>query len=174
MRKRKIITLRAALATKLLLYYRFVYICYMEMTAKGYLDQLIRVRDGLPSEVAKIIYANEVEIIDLNREDQLFNKGVLPNGMFSKSYKRTTQGFTRGYPKEKGKMFNFFDTGEMFDAFKMDTDGFELEIINNDPKVSLVSALAGGNVIGLTIENQKKLNYEIILPEILEYVNKYL
>ena len=146
----------------------------MEMTAKGYLDQLIRVRDGLPSEVAGFIYKKEDIILDLNREDQLFNRGLLPNGMFSNSYKKTTQGFTRGYPKEKSRLFNFFDTGEMFDAFKMNTDGFELEIINNDPKVSLVSALAGGNIIGLTIENQKKLNYEIILPEILEYVNSHL
>ena len=146
----------------------------MEMTAKGYLDQLIRVLDGLPSEVVNIIYKKEHEILDLNREDQLFNNGVLPNGMFSNSYKRTTQGFTRGYPKEKGRLFNFFNTGEMFNAFDMNTDGFELEIINNDPKVSLVSALAGGNIIGLTIENQRKLNYEIILPEILEYVNKYI
>lgn len=146
----------------------------MEMTAKGYLDQLIRVRDGLPSEVAGIMYKKEDIILDLNREDQLFNKGVLPDGMFSNSYKRTTQGFTRGYPKEKSKLFNFFDTGEMFKDFKMNTDGFELEIINNNPKVSLVSALAGGDIIGLTAENQRKLNYDIIYPEILEYINRYL
>jgi len=143
-------------------------------TAATYLENLIRVRDSIPVEVSKIAYKKEIEIIDLNREDQLFKNSILPTGLLSNSYKRNYKGFGRGYPKTKDKPFNFFETGAMFSAFRMKTDGFELEIYNNSPTVDAVSALAGGNIIGLTPQNEERLNWKIIYPDLMIFINKYL
>ena len=145
----------------------------MEMTAKGYLDQLIRVRDGLPSEVVKIIDKREKDIISLNAVDQIFAGGINIFGKSLGTYKNTYQGSGIGYPKQKGEHYNFLETGSLLTSFTYKTDGFTLELGNTDSKTPLLKAISG-DFIGLTIENQKKLNYEIILPEILEYVNKYL
>lgn len=146
----------------------------MEMTAKGYLDNLISVRDNLPIQVAQIIYKNENEIIDLNKEDQLFNKGIMLDGSILGLYSNTYSGTGRGFPKQKNSRYNFLNTGSLFNSFNIISNGFEVEIQNNDSKVGLLESLVEGEFIGLTEENQKKLNYEIIYPEILEYVNKYL
>lgn len=143
-------------------------------TASTYLENLIMVRDNLPDEVAKIIYKNEIEIIDLNREDQLFNKGIAVDGSILGLYSHNYQGSGRGFPKQKNSKYNFFNTGELFNSFDIIANGYELEIRNNDSKVGLLLTAVDSEFIGLTSENQKKLNYDIIYPEILEYVNKYL
>lgn len=145
----------------------------MEMTAKGYLDQLIRVRDGLPSEVVKIIDKREEDIVSLNAVNQIFVGGINVLGKSLGTYKNTYQGSGIGYPKERGQHYNFLATGNLLTSFTYKTDGFTLELGNTDEKVPLLKVVSG-EFIGLTIENQNKLNYEIILPEILEYVNKYL
>lgn len=48
----------------------------MAGTVSDYMERLIRVQSQLGNEVDDIINAKEEEILDLNREDQLFNKGV--------------------------------------------------------------------------------------------------
>ncbi len=142
-------------------------------TASTYLDKLIMVRDNLPSEVIKIIDKNEEEIISLNAFNQIFDGGINIKGKALGFYRHTYQGTGLGYPKEEGKKYNFLETGDLLTSFTYKTDGFTLEIGNTDEKVPRLTIISG-EFIGLTAENQVKLNEQIIYPEVLEYVNKYL
>jgi hypothetical protein len=145
----------------------------MEMTAKGYLDKLIRVRDSIPSEVIKIIDKNEEEIVSLNAVDQIFLGGINVKGNILGKYKNTYSGSGLGYPKQKGSAYNFLETGSLLTSFTYKTDGYTLELGNTDEKVTLLRAISG-EFIGLTDKNQERLNWDIIYPDLMLYINKYL
>jgi len=142
-------------------------------TATTYLENLIRVRDSIPMEVSKIIDKNEEEIVSLNAVDQIFVGGINVLGNSLGTYKHTYLGFGDGYPKEKGQRYNFLETGSLLTSFTYKTDGFTLELGNIDSKVPLLTKKSG-KFIGLTKQNQEVLNWEIIYPELMEYINKYL
>jgi len=142
-------------------------------TAATYLENLIRVRDSIPDEVIKIIDKNEEEIVSLNAVDQIFVGGINVRGNILGKYKHTYSGSGLGYPKEKGSPYNFLETGSLLTSFTYKTDGYTLELGNTDEKVPLLRAISG-EFIGLTDKNQEVLNYEIIYPELMEYINKYL
>jgi len=153
----------------------FIYICGMEKaTAATYLENLIRVRDSIPMEVSKIAYKKEIEIIDLNREDQLFEKGIGIDGRILGLYAKNYEGSGRGFPKKKYDRYNFLNTGNLFDSFDMITNGYELEIRNNDSKVNLLTDFVEGKFIGLTKENQEVLNWDMIYPDLMEFINSKL
>lgn len=147
----------------------------MAGTVSDYMERLIRVQSQLGNEVDDIINAKEEEILDLNREDQLFNKGVDTDGLLLGKYKNTWQGSGRGYPKNEGDPFNFYATGSLFSNFSLLSKGNENKVVisNSDSKVSLLTTQYG-NFIGLTEENEYKLNYEIIYPELMAFIKTYL
>lgn len=147
----------------------------MAGTVSDYMERLIRVQSQLGNEVDDIINAKEEEILDLNREDQLFNKGIDTDGLLLGKYSNTFQGNTRGYPKNAGDPFNFYATGSLFSNFSLLSQGNENKVVisNSDSKVSLLTNQYG-NFIGLTEENKYKLNYEIIYPELMAFIKTYL
>mgnify|MGYP000081584637 FL=1 len=76
------------------------------------------VRDNLPSEIENIVERLSKEIIKLNQEDQLF-KGLYNDGRKTPTYSQATEEISRGttgkgFPKEAGKPFNHYSTGELF------------------------------------------------------------
>ena len=70
---------------------------------------------------------------------------------------------------EGGTPFNFFDTGELFSKFNLLSKGNQNKMVieNTDGKTKLL-ADKYGEFVGLTEENKRKLNYEIIYPELME------
>ena len=147
----------------------------MAGTVSDYMERLIRVQSQIGNEVDDIINAKEEEILDLNREDQLFDKGVDTDGLLLGKYKNTWQGNTRGYPKKAGDPFNFYATGSLFNNFSLSSQGNSNKVIisNSDSKVSQLTTQYG-NFVGLTEENKYKLNYEIIYPELMAFIKTYL
>lgn len=162
----------------------------MEMTAKGYLDKLIRVRDGLPKFVDDVVLKNEDKITGLNIDQisrhQNSDGGLLKNSnkTYSGYYQPATVSFAQqGIPsfpitsKTVGNAYNFTWDGKFFEQFKLlKKDGDFLLHSDGESTNQLKKAFFDGydNLYGLTNDNEKKLNYEIILPEILEYVNSHL
>lgn len=150
------------------------------MTVSEYLERAKIVQNNIEVETSKIIYANEVEIINLNTENQLFEKGVnifgTPLGSYS-SNKTPKQGsLLRGYPKNRGDRYNFLDTGTLFSDMQLRVEGGKLIIFNTDTqnKITNLLSLTGAEFIGLTTENQQILNYEIIYPELMDFIKKTL
>lgn len=147
----------------------------MAGTVSDYMERLIRVQSQIGNEVDDIINAKEEEILDLNREDQLFNKGVDTDGLLLGKYKNTWNGNGRGYPKNAGDPFNFYATGSLFNNFNLSSQGNANKVLisNSDSKVSQLTTQYG-NFVGLTEENKYKLNYEIIYPELMAFIKTYL
>lgn len=150
------------------------------MTVDEYLDNAKFVSDNLQSEVNNIVHSSEVEIINLNTEDQLFKRGVgLENSVLGQ-YKTNSYpeagSLLRGYPKNRGDKYNFLKTGRLFNDMNIELNGYKLTITNSDTenKIGSLLRLTGQEFIGLTDENQEKLNYEIIKPKLDEFIKKYL
>jgi hypothetical protein len=147
----------------------------MATTVSDYLEKVIRVQSQIGNEVDDIVRSKEEEILNLNREDQLFNKGIDTNGLLLGQYARTLNGTTRGYPKKQGEPFNFYDTGSLFSNFNLLSNSNDNKVVieNSDSKVGLLTKQYG-DFVGLTEENQYKLNYEIIYPELMAFIKQYL
>ena len=149
-------------------------------TTTQYLNNLKRLKSNIISETSKIIYANEVEIIALNTEDQLHNKGVNifggVLGVYSSNHKPKSGSLLRGYPKTRGKRYNFLDTGRLYNDFELRVEGTKLIIYNTDSsgKINDLLEMTGAEFIGLTKENQYKLNYDILYNPLMDYMNQYI
>ena len=150
------------------------------MTVKDYLNNAILVQSSILEETAKAVYKNEVEIIKLNTEDQLYTKGVNINGgilgVYSANHQPTANSLLRGFPKLAGSRYNFLDSGRLFNDMELRVSNNQVTISNTDTgnKLSALYAITGFEFIGLTIENQHVLNYEIIQPELFTFIKKYL
>ena len=148
----------------------------MATTVRDYIEKAKRVQSQIGNEIDDIARTYEEEILDLNREEQIFKRGLDINGALLGKYKDDyLQGNTRGYPKEGGTPFNFYDTGQLFSKFNLLSKGNQnkITIENTDGKAKLL-ADKYGEFVGLTEENKYKLNYEIIYPELMKFIKQYL
>jgi hypothetical protein len=143
----------------------------MATTVRDYIDKAKRVQSQIGNEIDDIVRSYEDEILDLNREDQMFKKRININGSAFGIYVKDYKGMTKGYPKEKGKPYNLFKTGALYEGFNLLSKGNENKIIidNSDSKKDIYKDL-----IGLTKENKDVLNYEIIYPELMKFIKQYL
>lgn len=116
-------------------------------------------------------------VLNLNREGQLFANGVGVDGQIVGTYSFMTQQFTenisgKGFPKNAGSPYNFYNTGEMYNSFsiRVEKDGF---VINADTSELESSGIIENKeeIIGLTDESIEKLVKEI-LPELAKEVRK--
>ncbi len=138
-------------------------------------DYLLQVRAaiaGLPKEVTAIIERNKAEILDLNRYDQLYEEGIDSDGRLLKPYSPTTVQYKRFF----GQPYNrttLFDKGDFYRGFDILQKPDTINIFSRDSKSSeLVEKY--GNIFGLTTENERIFNQEILLPEINAFIAKYL
>lgn len=148
----------------------------MQTAVSPIISDLKRIRSGLENRAKLIIEANEQEILDYNRKDQLFNKGIDSNGQkltpnYSESTKKRKR--SKGLPANR---VTHYETGRHYQNFKIEirknyysvfadtktSKGFELgEHLNNQ---------YGGKVYGLTQDNNNKINKDIILPNLIQWM----
>ena len=147
----------------------------MATTVRDYIDKAKRVQSQIGNEIDDIARSLENKILDLNREDQIFKRGIDIDGQLLGKYRNNLRGNTRGYPKEAGDPFNFFDTGALFSGFNLLSEGNKnkITIENTDSKAKLL-ATKYGEFVGLTEENKRKLNYEIIYPELMKFIKQFI
>lgn len=150
------------------------------MTVKEYIDRAKLVQSSITEEVYKAIYKNEVKIIRLNTEDQLYTKGININGgilgVYSANHQPTANSLLRGFPKLAGSRYNFLDSGTLFNDMEISVFNNQFTIYNTDTSNKLLElrSITGFDFIGLTVENQHVLNYDIIQPELFIFIKKYL
>ncbi|WP_295677323.1 hypothetical protein [uncultured Empedobacter sp.] len=133
-------------------------------------------------EQERIVYRNEPKIIAMNTaqfeqgmgsdDKTLFNKNPIFDGTYSLS---TALMNNR---KSQGSLYNFYVTGDFL-------RGLQLEIRPNLVQFDIFSTGTGSgdksvffagytNLYGLNKENNKKLQYQIILPELTRWIKRYL
>lgn len=146
-------------------------------TIREMLNRTLRARDGIEHETARIVNELSTQIIDLNREGQLFqgrdNTGSII-GTYSKATEEVFGGRYANPPKLEGQPYNFQDTGSFFRAFDLQFRNGLLVIYSTDKKVPLLKEKYGKNLFGLTIEHQEELNYDIIKPPLVEFIRRTL
>ena len=141
------------------------------------------VRNSILDETENIIYRNENKIIQLNTSQieqhigfdnkKLVNTDPLFNGFYSKNHFTQLGGF-----HQAGEPYDFTNSGDFF-------RGFYVEVLPNLTQIEIGSTGTGAddkdrffrgynNIFGLTSQNQYKLNYEIILPELQKFIQQQL
>lgn len=142
------------------------------ITIYDYIQKVQKVKNELPKQVEKIVNDNKKEILDLNREKQLFEQGIDSDGQLLKPYKPVTIAIKR----QKGEVYNrttLLDTGDFYKGFDLLYRNGVISIFSRDSKsMDLVDKY--GNIFGLIEENQVIVNEKIVLPEIWNFLKKYL
>lgn len=147
-------------------------------TIRGFLKNSKQALNSLDSDVETAIKIIESQLLDLNREDQLF-EGIGTDGKIIGRYSKATQELSQGrsgigFPKDAGQPFNFYDTGGVFKGFGYRfKNGDKLELFSTDSKMPELEAKYGKKIIGLTSENQQKFNYELLLPVLREFIKRH-
>lgn len=111
----------------------------------------------------------KVEILDLNRIDQLFNQGIDSKNRLIGLYSISTEIISKGR-KKAGTHFTLFDTGKFYESFKLIPFKGFFEIVADGQKdnVNLFDKY-GTELTGLTPESIAKLP-DILRPKIIEYI----
>ena len=152
----------------------------MSVTVSDFLANLRSV--DIKSLTDTIISENQNKIIDLNREDQIFNKGIDATGQKLSTYAPATQSIfdtkepndTKGRHKPRGVSYNLFWTGESYRNFRAYRKGFNLFITSNSRGRKLLIENGGENIFGLTKINKDILNWSIIAVKLNDKVRKIL
>lgn len=137
-----------------------------------YYTQLDNVGKGLEQEAYKIIANVQYQIVKLNTDNLL--KGLTPLGQKLKpSYSRER------YKRAKNKLNplpgigtpDLKLTGDFHKSFYVVAKNEQFSLEASDDKTGLLSKKYGEkNIFGLTVEDNEIVNYELILPKLLEWV----
>lgn len=158
------------------------------MTTTQYLNNLKTLKNSLVSETSKIIYAHEKEITSMNIEkidDHVGSDGQIlknTNKRYSGRYTLATQLIASVEkplaPKIAGDSYNWTWTGNFINNFQIEVlkNAEQIEIYSTGSGSGLKKAFFDGykNLYGLTKEDQTKLNYDLIYPDLMKYINKYI
>ena len=141
--------------------------------------KLQEVRNSLLDEIENIVYRNENKIIKLNtsqiKQHIGFDGNQLDNPLFSGLYK--SNHFNElGQFHQANEPYDFTNTGDFF-------RGFNVEVLPNLTQLEIYSTGTGSgdkasffrgyyNIFGLTTQNQYILNYDIILPELQNFIKQ--
>ena len=133
-----------------------------------------------------IIKENHDQIVDLNRRDQILNRGVDADGKTLGGYAKSTQSFYdddvelgivndfTGADKSYNSSYNLFWTGKSYKGFKAWRDGLMLYITTNARGIKLLIQNGGENIFGLTTKNDNIVNWKIIAPKLNEKIRNKL
>jgi hypothetical protein len=152
------------------------------MTIDVYLKNANFVRDSLQDETERILLLKENEIVNLNIkqiENSTGNDGKLlesTDSRFKGLYTLSTQLLNPR--KTAGDPYDFRETGNFLNNFQLyiNPNLTQIEIFSTGTGANEKADFFRGykNIFGLDKENQSKLNYNIVLPELQKFINKYL
>ena len=117
--------------------------------------------------------ALEVEILNLNRIDQLFKRGIDSEGRLIGVYSFRTEEISGGR-KRAGTHITLFDTGQFYKSFAIlpFEDFFRITANPIREDTNLFEDF-GEDIVGLTEENKAKLP-DLIRPRIIQYIKERL
>lgn len=147
----------------------------MSRTVKDYMDFILDVKRNIPAQTEGIIRKNESRILDLNRIDQLYEHGEDSIGLELQHYSPFTVQIKEMLHQPTDRTTLFY-SGDFYKSFslKFDKNTLTLTIEASDKKVPKLFVKYGANILGLSKENQDVFNYEILKPELINYIKQWL
>lgn len=134
--------------------------------------------EGLQSGffVSEILRENEAFIINMNTEEQLFDRGINNLGVSISDY-APYHPMTIEIKKQKGQPFNrvtLHDEGDFAGSFYLEVGNEKFEVKAGDFKTQDLIKKYGRQILGLTNENIAQLIWVYIFPELKETTKKYI
>jgi hypothetical protein len=129
---------------------------------------------NLDSYIVEVLHKNDSIIVEMNSEEQLFEKGITREGTSIDSYAPYSP-ITIEIKKDKGQPTNrvtLRDEGDFEDSFFVDIKEHSFEIKASDWKSGNLQAYYGDEILGLTDENLIDLARNYVLPYLLEKLKK--
>lgn len=126
--------------------------------------------------IQNIVYENEAYIVDMNTEDQLYQRGVNALGVDISDYKPYSH-ITIEIKRLKNQPTNrvtLRDTGDFHSSFYIFAGTEQFEINAKDTKTKDLIAKYGRQILGLTNENISSLIWDYIFPDLRDQLDKYL
>ena len=144
-------------------------------TLTTHLKQLDKTAQNVEKEAYRIIAAAQKEITALNTNEQLYKKGIDAEGRKLKPdysrvrYARAKHKFNPlpGYGTPDLKL-----TGSFYKQWYLVARNKQIEFFSSDAKADKLQDKYGENIFGLTSENERLLNEEILLPRLVEWLLK--
>ena len=162
------------------MHYRNGFFCTFALmtTIRDYIKKAEYVKANLLVEQERIILNHENDIVRLNTSQFEQGEGSDDADLFNTDkrylgfYKFNTPG------KTAGQLYNFYETGAFL-------SGLQLNIFPNLIQFSIFSTGTGSgdkkaffdgytNLFGLNKNNSNIVNWELIYPDLMNYIKKYL
>jgi len=154
----------------------------MPTTINDYIKKCELVARQILDEQEKIVLANENRIVNLNvdaMQDGLGSDGrVLQNAdkRFKGVYSLSTQLLA---PKKvAGTHYNFFETGAFLSNLQIDLQPsltkFDIFSTGTGSGDKALFFKGYNNLFGLNKDNAYIVNYDIVYPELMKFIKKYL
>ena len=139
------------------------------------IDNLSYIQRNFDMYVEEVIRDNEQIIINLNRQDQLYNKGITSTSKDISSY-RPYKSLTIKIKQEKGQptdRVTLRDRGDFYEGFYIEYFEEGFLISSTDEKTKKLKAKYGEDIFGLTNENLSNLLHKEIIPILIkQYKNR--
>lgn len=126
--------------------------------------------------IQNIVYENEAYIVDMNTEDQLYQRGVNALGVDISDFQPYSP-ITIEIKRLKNQPTNrvtLRDTGDFHSSFYVFAGTEQFEISAKDTKTKSLIAKYGRQILGLTNDNIASLIWDYIFPDLCDQRNKYL
>jgi hypothetical protein len=138
------------------------------------IDKLKKFQNNTSEIIKGIITANQSIIVDMNTQDQLFEKGIDNKGTKLDSYHPYRQS-TIKIKQMKGQPTNrvtLRDTGEFQSSFYLDIKDDSFEIKASDRKTSELMRNYSPDIFGLTDQNMNEISEHYIKPKMIEILSQ--
>jgi hypothetical protein len=147
----------------------------MSITINDYIKKCKFVLSNILDEQERIVLANENIIVNINKNQ--FTDGY---GSDNKDLNNIIKEYTGFYKSGelKGQRYDFFNTGQFIQGLKIDMQPSltKFDIFSTGTGSGDKSVFFAGytNLFGLDKTNADIVNYEIILPQLMKYIKRYL
>lgn len=116
----------------------------------------------LNKEILKVVSLNDQKALNLNRDTQLFERGIDAEGnLITPEYTPFTVSLKQ-FSGQVADHVTLRDTEAFHNSFLMDAASFPVEITASDPKTGELKSKYGDDIFGLTNESQSVFNKHIL------------
>lgn len=143
------------------------------MEVSDYLANLKTAIDNIGGQESLIVNQNKEQILDYNRQDQLYKQGIDSKGKKLKPYAFFTIQIKQliGQPFDRTTLFY---SGRFYNRFNFVFLKRTINIFSSDSKTTDLEKKYGKDIFGLTKDNKIKMETEVIKPKLDQWLKKYL
>jgi hypothetical protein len=141
----------------------------MPTLVKSYITQLKGLKSKAIPQAERIVLKLQDQIAEFVTDKQLFDKGVDGKGKFLGHY----SPYTIALKKAKGEPYNrttLLDTEDFYNGFFVTGKNKKIEIFSTDKKTKKLIDKYGKDIFLLSVENNKLVNDNLILPMLIEWL----